>query len=283
MLNRPLSIYVSIDFEGLPGIAGTTMLTPRGPQYSVGRAVSTRIARFIAERLIGTHGAVVTIADSHGLMTNIDYLEMPKGTRLIQGFPRPVSMLTGLDKSYSAAFFIGYHAAAGTLRGVLDHSYSGRTFYRIYVNDEPASEFLLNALAASEIGVPVALVAGDSALEEEVRRHAPWAVFVPFKQGYSRYAASYDSLPETLERLGRGIDVAVSRIRRRETGLLSMDKPYRLRTVLRRTEYADAAELIPGVKRLDAYTLEYVSDSALEVLRLVEAIAFIGYAVSGLS
>ncbi len=275
-------IYVSIDFEGLPGIAGLTMLGPRSPQYSVGRLVSTRIARFIAEQLL-EHGFSPTIADSHGTMTNIDYLEMPRGTLLIQGFPRMVSMLTGLDEGYDAAFFIGYHAAAGTRYGVLDHSYSGRTFHAIYLNGEQASEYLLNALAAGEIGVPVALVAGDSVLEEEVRRHTPWAVFVALKKGYGRYAAGYESLPDILSKLSRGIEVAVSRIRRRETRPLRIEPPYRLRMILRRTEQADAAELVPGVRRVDAYTLEYTADSAIEIVKLVEAIAFIGYAVSHIS
>ncbi len=276
-----MKAYVSIDFEGLPGIP-VGGLVPRSPQYSRSEWIVTRISKVVVEKLLSSGFKRVTLADSHGYMTNIDYREIPRGVTLIQGFPRPLSMITGIEEGYDAVYFIGYHAAAGTLRGYLDHTYSGTTFYRVYVNGSQASEFLLNALVAGEHGVPVVLVAGDKALEAEVKKHAPWAVFVPLKQGLGRYAASFESLPEVLEDLERGIEESVKALKEGKTKPLVFEKPIELAVELRDTVFADVASLIPGVVREDAYRLVYKAESAKELMEVVETIALICYGVAAL-
>ncbi len=277
-----MKAYVSIDYEGLPGIASISMLGPRSPQYGRSVKIVTQVAKVVAEELLKNGFERVVIADSHGSMTNIDYTELPRNTTLIQGYPRPYSMLTGLDETFTAAFFIGYHAAAGTRYAILDHTYSGRAFYRIWVNGARASEYLLNAYVAGEYGVPVALVAGDHYLEEDVRNHTPWAVFVPLKRGLSRYAASYNSFQEILGSLRKGVYIAVQRIRRREVRPLVIDRPIELRIEFRDSIFADASETIPGVERIDAYTIVYRVDSARDALGLVEALALVAAGVYSL-
>ncbi len=278
-----LKAYVSIDIEGLPGIASTTMLTPGNTQYSRGAEIMTRFAAAAAEKLLENGFERVVIADSHGAMTNIDYLELPPNTSLIQGFPRPVSMLTGLDETYNAALFIGYHAAAGTMHGFLSHTMSGRTFAEIRINGVRASEFLLNSLVAGEKGVPVILVAGDKHLEAEVRAYSPWTVFVPLKEGLSRYAAVYPSMKEALETLGKGIYVAVNRLRRGEARPLVLDKPYRIDVVVREELIADVLETFKPYERIDALHLAFESESAEDVLKIIEVTALIGYGVYALA
>lgn len=269
---------MSIDFEGLPGVP-VGGLAPRSPQYSRSEWVVTRIARVVAEKLLSSGFSRVVIADSHGYMTNIDYREMPRGTTLIQGFPRPLSMVTGVEEGFDAVYFIGYHAAAGTVKGYLDHTYSGTTFYRVYVNGYQASEYLLNALVAGEHGVPVVLVAGDQALEEEVKKHTPWAVFIALKRGWSRYAASYDSLPEVIEKLEKGIEESIRLLKEGVPKPLVFEKPLKLVVELRDTIFADVASLIPGIKRDGAYRLVYEAKSARELMMVVEAIALLCYGV----
>ncbi len=268
-----MKVFVSIDFEGLPGVASVTMLGPKSPQFGIASEIATRVARVVAEELLRNGVDHVTIADSHGLMTNVKYLDMPRKTSLIQGYPRAFSMLSGLDESFAAAVFLGYHCAAGTRYGVLDHTYSGRAFYRIWVNGVKASEYLLNAYYAGELGVPVILVAGDHCLEVDVRNHTPWSVFIPLKRGVSRYAAEYSSFEEILESLRRAVYIALQRLRRREAKPLVPETPIELKIEFRDSIYADAAEALPKAERLDAYTIRVYLDTARDALGLIEVLA----------
>ncbi len=277
-----LKAYVSIDIEGLPGIASASMLVPGNTQYSRGSEIMTLFAVETARKLLENGFNQVVVGDSHGYMTNIDYSKMPRGTSLIQGFPRPVSMLTGLDESFNAALFIGYHSAASTVHGYLSHTMSGRTFAEIRINGIRSSEFLMNSLVAGEKGVPVILVAGDKYLESEVKAYSPWTVFVPLKEGITRYAAMYQSLPETLEMLGKGIYVAVNRYRRGEPRPLVLEKPYRVDVFVRYELIADVLETMKPYERVDALHLRFETDSAEEMVKIIELSAIIGYGVHAL-
>lgn len=273
---------MSIDYEGLPGIASVSMLSPRSSQYSRSVKIVTKIAKIVAEELLNNGFERVVIADSHGAMTNIDYTELPKNTTLIQGYPRPYSMVSELDGSFKAVLFIGYHAGAGTLHAILDHTYSGRSFYRVWINGIRVSEYLLNSFVAGEYGVPSILLAGDSYLEEDVKRHTPWTVFVPLKKGISRYAASYDSFDEIIERLRKGIFTAVQRLKRGEVRPAIIDKPVELKIEFRDSIFADAAEVLPGVIREDAYTIKYKASNVKDVLGIIETIALVAAGIYGL-
>ncbi len=277
-----MKAYVSIDIEGLPGVSSATMLVPGNTQYSRGSKIMTLIAKKTAETLLDNGFDKVVIADSHGYMTNIDYLEMPKNTVLIQGFPRPVSMLTGLDESYDAILFIGYHTGAGTLHGYLDHTMSGRTFAEIKINGFRASEYLINALVAGEKNVPLILVAGDQLLEEEVKKHTPWAVFVSFKRGITRYSAMYDSFEDILEKLVNGISGAVEKLKKGEAMPLMIHKPYIVEIRLREELIGDVLETWDKLSRKDAYTFTFEASTAEELLETIELIAFIAYGVYSL-
>jgi len=274
--------YVSIDLEGLPGIASTTMVSPERSQFSRASQIMTRVAKAVAELLLENGFERIVIADSHGLMTSVDYLEMPRGVTLIQGYPRPFSMVIGLDSSFDAALFIGYHAAAGTMHGFLDHTYSGRVFHEVVVNGVRASEYLVNAIYAGDKGVPVTMVAGDEHLREEAHTHTPWAVFVPLKRGISRYAAEYESFEEVLEKLRKGVEVMLTRIKRGEVKPLVMEKPYIVVVRVRDPLVADVLENVPGLKRVDAYSYEFTASTGEELMGRIEEIAIIGYGVESL-
>ncbi|MEM0380284.1 MAG: M55 family metallopeptidase [Desulfurococcaceae archaeon] len=274
-----MKAYVSLDIEGLPGLASITMLTPGSSQFNIGSRLITIFAKKTAEYLFENGFDKVVIADSHGYMTNIDYMEMPRNVSLIQGYPRPFSMVYGVDKSFDVVVFIGYHSGAGTVHGFLDHTYSGRVFHEIIVNDLRMSEYLLNSLYVGEIGLPVILLAGDEHLRNEVIEYTPWTVFIDFKKGITRYSAEYDNLEDVLDRFKRGLQIAVSRFKRGETKPFTIEKPYRVSVVLRDTLLADIAENIEGFSRKNAYTIFFETNSVKTILSRLMELSYIGMGI----
>ena len=114
------------------------------------------------------------VADSHGLMVNIEPQQMQRGVEVVRGFPRRLSMVASARGS-SYAVFPGYHARAG-VDSVLAHSFLSRVVYGLTVNGLEATEYLFNALLLGEWGVLVGLVAGSSELGREVEQYTPWTV-----------------------------------------------------------------------------------------------------------
>ncbi len=273
-----MKAYVSIDLEGLPGISSISQVGPRYSLYDDARRIMTWITNTVSRQLLKEGFSHVTVADSHGYMANIAYMDVVENVELIQGYPRPYSMMIGVEEGYDAVLMIGYHARAGTLKGFLDHTYSSTTIHRIYVNNELASEYYLNALYAGYYDVPVIMVAGDEYLREEVEKHTPWAVFIALKKGYSRLSAKYSSTRIVEKKLSEGVREAVKVLKKGEARPLKPNGTLKLRIELKNQVYADMAQLVPGTRRVDAYTIEYEAKNPVEALGVVEVVAWLGIA-----
>ncbi len=261
-------VFVSVDFEGLPFVSSYSHLSPGRPGYQDARRVASRLVDVVARELLDL-GYDVVVADSHGYMSNVDWLELPRGVKLVYGYPRPHSMVYG-GEGARFAVFLGYHGGAGS-PSTLSHTYSMRAIYRIVIGGVEASEYLLNAYALGEMGVPVGLVAGSAELRSEVEKHTPWAVFVELKKSASYAAAVSPSPEEVYEELRRAVREAH---RRAVEGEL---KPLKPRSTVFEVEftqpiYADVASLAPGVERLDGRRIRFDLGSVVKGVDLLELI-----------
>ncbi|NLI96349.1 MAG: M55 family metallopeptidase, partial [Synergistaceae bacterium] len=157
-----MKIYVSLDMEGATGIFSPEQVTPKGPEYAFGRAMQAHDLQAVLEGLEEEGVRDVLVNDSHWNMTNLDLRDLPSGVRLISGYPKPLSMVEGVQ-GFDAAFFLCTHAMAGTEKAVLDHTLSGSTVYEVRLNGLRVGETGINAALCGFLGVPVALVTGDLA------------------------------------------------------------------------------------------------------------------------
>jgi D-amino peptidase len=98
-------------------------------------------------------------------------------------------MMEGLDASFDAILFLGYHGSIGASQSVLSHTYNPRAIWEVRIDGEIAGETALNALVAAHYDVPIALVTGDQVTAMEARRLHPAPVCVEVKRSISRYAS----------------------------------------------------------------------------------------------
>ncbi len=262
------AVLVSIDFEGLPYVVSRLQLGPEGRLWSEARRVALRLVRVVAERIL-ERGYSVVVADSHGLMVNIDGSGLPRGVALVSGFPRTPPSMVPLVEGVVTAVFLGYHAGSGVY-SVLAHTYAGRYVLEIRVNGVRASEFLLNAMYLGEKGVPVGLVAGSEELMGEVERFTPWAERVVLKKSLGYHAAISPPLPEIEERLSEAVSRMLVKLERGVLRPLEPSRPVHLEIVHTSPFYAEVTSLIPGARRKNPVTVELRTDSMEEALRLLE-------------
>ena len=265
---------VSVDYEGLPYIVSPRyQLGPEGRLWSEARRIATRLSRAVAEELRELGYTRVIIADSHGLMVNIEPEALPRGTVLVAGFPRLPPSMTPLADEADVAIFLGYHARAGVL-SALAHTYAGRYIVEVRVNGRPASEYLLNALYLGEKGVPVGLVAGSEELMDEVASETPWAVRLPLKKSLGFTAAASPSLEEVEEALRQAVREMDARLRSGRLKPLEPAKPVRMEITLTSPLYAQIASMLPGVEQVDGSTIAYTSATMEEAMRILELLLY---------
>jgi len=265
-----MKAFISVDLEGMPYIVIPGHLNLKGPLYDEARRVATKVTLTVADELDKNGFDKVIIADSHGPMVNLLIDDLPEYVEIVRGFPRPLSMVSGIE-GCKTAMFLGYHAKFGTAKSTFDHTYSGASINRVEVNGVAASEFLLNAYVAGELDVPVSLVAGEAQLlEDDVKKSAPWAETVVLKSSLSRLSAKSASMVSIEKELREAVRKAVVTQKKDKAELLVPKKPVKMAINFLASHFADAAELLPSIKRIDGLRVEYAAKSMADAYKTLE-------------
>ena len=170
-----------------------------------------------------------------------------KELELIRGWSgHPFMMVQGVDKSFDAAAFIGYHSAAGSGGNPLSHTLSGAAFARVELNGEMASEFLLHAYAAASVGVPLIFLSGDAELCADAERRIDGLVTVATLRGAGWSTISITPA-ESVRRIEAGMRRAMSGAVRR---LMPVPTDLHLKLVFRKAADAYAKSFYPNARKI---------------------------------
>jgi len=255
-----MKLYISCDMEGTAGVCSWNQCDPSNAhEYPVYRRYMTREVRAAIDGARDGGAREILVNDSHWDMRNLLWEELPDDDRLrvITGSPKPRSMGEGLDETFDAAFFTGYHAKAGDA-ATLSHTSSPQTLYNVTVNGTHCSETLLYAGLAGSYGVPVVLVTGDRVIVDEATRVMPWAVGVPVKEpiGHSAIDSLTPAAAQAAIRLGAR--AAMARIPHAKPFVF--DAPFELVIETVGVEHADFMELLPGFDRIGGRAVAFSAD-----------------------
>lgn len=252
-----MKLYISADMEGVSGVVNSaqTSIKQEAKEYERARAWMTGEVNAAIEGALTAGATEIVVNDAHGSMRNILLEELNPIAQLVTGAPKPLSMMQGIDEGYDATFFIGYHAQAGSIHGTLSHTFSGRV-YSVVLNGRPVGELGLNAALAGHFGVAVVLVTGDQALIDEARSILGDIETVAVKQAYGMRAARCLA-PSKARQL---IKEAAARAVQKGGTAFVVSSPITLTVGFQRSVHAEMAELVPGTRRLDSRTIEFVHE-----------------------
>lgn len=272
-----MRIFISVDIEGVAGVQNGIQGRPGNPEYETARRLMTQEANAAIRGAFAGGATEVLVADSHGQMRNMLADELDPRARLIQGKPRPLSMIQGVEADHAGVVLIGYHAAAGN-RGTLAHTVSGMAFARIELNGLQAGEPTLFAGHASEIGVPLLAVSGDDLLAEEIAAQFPAASRIVVKRAIG--AAMTDSLSPAAScaLIETGVRDAVAQAAQVPVQA-PVTPPLEVMIHLNRQIYADAAALIPMLTRSGPHSVSFTAASHGEVIGVLSALSLMALAL----
>jgi D-amino peptidase len=253
-----LKVFISVDMEGISGVVNGGETGSSGADYQRARRLTTLEANAAVEGAIAAGATEIVVRDGHGAKTNIIPELFHKGAKLLRGVTdRPENMMLGLDESFDAVVFIGYHAKAGTEGGIQAHTSSGNVI-DLSVNGVSLPEAGYNAIMAGNLGVPVALVAGDNWICEQVREMLGEVATVETKVGMGTAALALH--PEVVQEMIRDATAdALQNLQRYEA--YRMEPPYTMVLKVRRER-----ELYPGAEWAATGEVKFTSDDFLEVM-----------------
>lgn len=265
MKGLTMRVYISIDMEGVAGIATMDQVVRGGHGYPRAQHLMTGEANAAIVGAFEGGATEVTINDSHGTMDNLIHEDLDPRARVVFGSPKLDCMAEGIDSGHDVALFIGYHAAAGG-PGVIAHTYSS-LFDEVRVNGRAVSEADVNALQAAAVGVPVALLTGDDIICAAISHTIPGIDTVVVKEAHGYNAADSVSPANARSLITAAAARAVAGAHSLE--LRSVPETLTIEIDMPNIPAAEMAEMLPSAERTAIRTIRVVVGTPREAIGFI--------------
>jgi D-amino peptidase len=261
-------VFISVDMEGISGISGSDQLSATGSEYNRSRKLMADDTNAAIRGARAGGATQIIVNDSHGSMRNLRLEDLDPSARLISHSFKRYGMVEGLDDTFDAVIFIGYHAQAGSPNGLFAHTGSG-IVADVRVNGRSLGEGGLNTLVAGWYGVPVVLITGDNVAVEQVAAIATGARTVAVKRAINPRAVELRPIAEVHKEIEATAREAVAAARRITP---KRDPAYKVEVQLNDTLIPQIAEVLPGMRRPAPDTIAFDADTMPKAYALIRVL-----------
>lgn len=268
---KKLKVYISVDMEGVVGTVTEDQLGPAGFEYARFREYMTREALAAVNAAKEAGATEILISDSHGNGENLLIDLFPKEVRIIRSWPRHLAMMAGIDNTFDAAMFIGYHASTNNMKGVRAHTFSSARLTRVALNGTEVTEGAFNAAIAGHFGVPVVMMSGDDAAIEEVQSLVGNIEGAETKKTLGFHSANTLTPEASYELIGQKVKAALKR--------LKDFKPYVVKTPVafevsfKSYRPAEALSYLKIIERVNSHTIRFIGKDMPEIVNFWEFVS----------
>jgi len=272
-----MKVFISVDMEGISGIVDTNETLSDHSEYKKARAAMAEDVNAAIEGVLEKGAAEIVVCDGHGKMINMEPEALNDAAQLVRGAPKPLSQMAGIDSSFDAALFVGYHSMKGTHNGILSHTFSGKAIQYLKINGMEAGETAMNAAIAGYYGVPLVFVSGDLAVTMEAKALIPDIETVAVKEAISRTAAKCLHPNKARQKIKEAVPKALGK----KTSIqpFVFDPPVQFDIRYTGEIMADAVAFMPSAERMDGQTIRFVQDDYLKAFGAFRASVSIALSV----
>ncbi|MBA3641803.1 MAG: M55 family metallopeptidase [Acidobacteria bacterium] len=258
-------VFISADMEGISGISSPDQLSATGGEYGRSRKMMADDVNAAIRGARRAGAQTIVVNDSHGSMRNLRLEDLDPQVSLISHSFKRSGMMEGLDETFDAVIFIGYHAKAGNPAGLFAHTGSG-VVRDVRVNGVSLGEGGLNTMVAAWYGVPVALVTGDDVAVKQVVEVATSAKSVAVKRAINPRAVELRPFKAVHEEIEEAAFAGV-----RDAKKFQAKRPPSLKVEVQFQEITipEVAGNIPTMERPAPDTIAFTTDSMPKAYTLI--------------
>jgi len=174
-------IFVVTDMEGVGGVnSWEEQVLPGQRRFEESRRLLTGEVNAAVAGAFDAGAERVVVLDGHDGSRALSIEEIDPRAELLQGAGAKGNLYLA-PKLYDGILFVGQHAMAGTVKGLLAHTQS-REIERVTINGKPVGEVGQIAAIAGYFDIPVIFLAGDQAACDEMLALQPGAETAPVKR-----------------------------------------------------------------------------------------------------
>jgi D-amino peptidase len=261
-------VYISVDMEGISGINGDDQTAPGQAEYGRARKLMAEDANAAIRGAFDGGATDVLVNDSHGGQRNLLPEDLDPRARLISHSFKRYGMMEGLDETFDAVVFVGYHAKADTPRGLFAHTGSG-VLRDVTINGRSVGEGGMNAVLAAWYGVPVVVVTGDDVAVAQVKEDVPSVRGVVVKRAINTRAVELKSLQQARREIQEAVRDGVAGAQKAAP---QKQPRYQVTMQYRNFNFAEVATAFREIELVTPDTIRFTRDTMPEAYRLIRVL-----------
>jgi len=258
-------VYISADMEGISGISGDDQVNAGAAEYGRSRKLMAEDVNAAIRGALEAGATDILVNDSHGGQRNLLPEDLHPSARLISHSFKRHGMMEGLDETFDAVLFIGYHAKADAPRGLFAHTGSG-VLRDLQINGRSVGEGGMNAALAAWHGVPVVMVTGDDVAVAEVKEGVPGARGVAVKRAINMRAVELKPLQLARQEIQQAAREAVASAKKPAPQRAA---PYRVQMRFRNLTIPEVLTAFKEVESVAPDTVAFTRETMPEAYRLI--------------
>ncbi len=260
-----MKIYISADMEGIAGTTSWDEVDNSKPDYNNFKQQMSDEVLAACQGAIKAGATEIVIKDAHESGRNILAKTFPQEVKFINGWSgHPFSMMQEIESNFDAAIMVGYHSRANANTNPLSHTMNSLAVTELKINEQFASEFLINAYTAAYVGVPVVFLSGDEGICKEVRDVNLNIKTVAVKQGVGNSTISIH--PDlAIHQIKKGVENALGQ----DLEVCKLKMPDKFSIVVEYCKHTSAyqASFYPGAQQISPSKIFYEAHDYFDVLR----------------
>ena len=257
-------VFMSIDIEGINGIVNWDETEPEYARYAEFKEELQREVNAACNGAIKAGATEILIKDAHDTARNLNITDLPECAKLLRGWEGGIaSMMAGLDKSFDCVMYVGYHSPSRSDGNSLSHTMNTSRIHHVKINGEIASEFYINSLYASYLGVPVAFLSGDENLTKLVKKENENIETVASKTGFHNAVVSKNPRV-TWKEIEEGAEKALNKCS--DKNLVKLPKEFDIEIEYVKPSIAYSASFFPGCELINSDTVKFHAKNYYDVL-----------------
>jgi D-amino peptidase len=251
-------VHVIGDMEGVAGIVNPEQTTGGEALFEEGRHLYTGEINAAVRGAKAAGATEIVVMDCHGAGKGWSFNSLipeeldPACEYVVQ--EEWTQYTAFLEQGCDAALLVGMHARAGTAKGVMNHTISGRDYQNLWFNDILVGETGINAALCGTWNCPVLLVTGDEETCAEARDLlGDGLTTAVVKHGIGARSARMLTPARARELIEEGAKHALSDLS--AVTPWNPGSPCEVKAEFKNTREPDKYRFRPGVERLDDRTV----------------------------
>ncbi len=263
-----MKVLIGADIEGVAGLATFEESRMEDiPAYNIAAVEMSKEVAAACRGAIKAGTDEICVKDAHGGGRNIIMEYLPKKVKLIRGITNdPYSMIGGIDKSFDAIMFIGYHDAAGSDGNPTAHTINSKEIKEIKINGQLVGEMHIFLYAAAYLEIPTVFVSGDNEICRKAEKVNNNILTVGTKEGKGNAISTIH--PELAQEL---IEEKAEKALKEDLNKYKLELPKHFKIEVSYINHFDSVKgsYYPGAVKTAPHTVKFESGDYYEILRFL--------------